>query len=1061
MRRLFFAFVLLASLNPSLSAVEVRFGRTPDLSPDGKLIAFSYLGDIWVVDAAGGQARHLTMHEKHEMNPIFSPDGKKIAFSSNRHGSYDVYVVGVEGGRPTRLTHDSAEDHPTDWSPDGAHVLFASNRGTDFPSRVELYRVPATGGMAVQVSAYEGRDGSYAPTGDKIAYVRGPGAWYRMGYRGSSNDDIWLSDADGRNNRLITRFVGQDHAPMWAADGKALYYVSEYHGTANIVRQEVNPDGDALTVAAPVQVTFHKENGVRKARIGAGGNAIVYECGADLCHVNLKDGKSRKLKIEVHADDKTNLDRIQTFSSGATEFAISRDEKHIAFVVQGEIFLMPRNGGKAKQFTDHPAFDHGVAWAPDSKKILFLSDRGGFEDVWALESDDPDHPELVQAHRFKATQVTHTPETEMGLSFAPDGKLIAFLRSGRLVTANPDGTAEKIVVEAGAGQVFDYEWSPDGQWLCYAKTDPSFASELYIVPAGGPTADNPIRNVTRFATYNGGVTWSKTGNRIAFVSQRKKSTNSAYVIALHKPAVAGAPAAKEFDWEDIHLRVKQPSSMAISQCAISNDGTKIAFRSTEGGDDLWVASVDGSQVTRVTTGNQKPTQIQWSRFFSGQIFFRDGSGQIKTATQSGISGGTSVAAIPFQARMTVKQDEVFREMFEQSWRALYDNFYDPAFHGADWNRIRDKYRELVRHCVLKEDLYALVYLMLGELNASHLGISGNLGSADQTTADLGILFDDRHRGPGLKVAEILKNGPADRRGLKLAVGDIILAIDGTDVDGTTDLARLLNDKVNETLSLRVTSNPNEPRHNRRIELQGAARASVAGLMYERWTQSNALRVGELSKGRLGYIHIPNMQESGVDRFLRQLYSDNFDKDGLVLDLRFNGGGHTHETILNYLLGKEHTLFSQRNGTQGFVLNHGDRKWTRPLVCLINNRSFSDAEIFPHAFRAHGLGKLVGQPTGAHVIGTRQITLIDGSTFRTPRIGVRTHKGVNMEKEGVVPDVIVEVHPDNLAKGEDAQLDRAVEVLAHDVELWRKSRQPVAGQPRETPPGTPGAEAAPR
>jgi tricorn protease len=232
-------------------------------------------------------------------------------------------------------------------------------------------------------------------------------------------------------------------------------------------------------------------------------------------------------------------------------------------------------------------------------------------------------------------------------------------------------------------------------------------------------------------------------------------------------------------------------------------------------------------------------------------------------------------------------------------------------------------------------------------------------------------------------------------------------------------------------------------------------------MYERWTQSNALRVGELSKGRLGYIHIPNMQESGVDRFLRQLYSDNFDKDGLVLDLRFNGGGHTHETILNYLLGKEHTLFSQRNGTQGFVLNHGDRKWTRPLVCLINNRSFSDAEIFPHAFRAHGLGKLVGQPTGAHVIGTRQITLIDGSTFRTPRIGVRTHKGVNMEKEGVVPDVIVEVHPDNLAKGEDAQLDRAVEVLAHDVELWRKSRQPVAGQPRETPPGTPGAEAAPR
>jgi len=1056
------ATVVFISMASAARAEPVRFARTPDISPDGKTIAFSYLGDIWLVDAAGGSARHLTMHEKHDYNPIFSPDGKHIAFSSNRHGSYDVFVVPVQGGRPTRLTFDSADDHPTGWSPDGQRILFASARGADYPARVDLYTVPMTGGQAKRVSAYEGRDGSYSPKGDLIAYVRGPGSWYRKGYRGSSNDDIWICTADGSDNRLVTQFKGQNHAPMWSGDGRSLFYVSEQFGNpANIVRMELSldaatPPSPPLTrgglggVTAPQQITFQKDDAVRRAKISGNGQWLVYECGADLWVHSLKDGKGRKLNIDVNADDKTNLDKITTFTANTTEYALAHDEKHIAFVVQGEIFLVARTGGKAKRLTEHPAFDHGVAWSPDSKKMLFLSDRGGHDNIWLLEPDDPEHPEFTQAHRFKAKQLTKTPRSEMGVNFSPDGKRISFLRAGKLITMNPDGTDEKVVLEGG--QVFDYEWSPDSQWICVAKSDASFASELYIIPATGPTKENPARNITRFATYNGGVTWSKTNNRIAFISQRRRNVNSAFVISLQKPLAPNTPASKDIDWEDMHLRVRQPSPMTIGECAISNDGTRIAFRANQDGDDLWVANVDGSQVTRITTGSAKPTQIQWSRFFGSQVYFRDGAGNIKTANVAGPLGVANVAVIPFQARMTVKQDELFQEIFEQSWRALSDNFYDAAFHGADWNKIRAKYRPLVKHCVLKEDLYSLIYLMLGELNASHVGISGNLGNPDQTTADLGLLFDHTHKGPGLRIAAILKGGPADQRGLNLKAGDLVLAIDGTEIADKIDVATLLNDKVKEMIGLQVTSNPIDPRSKRRVEIQGIARQGAtgvtsAGLLYERWAAANTKRVHELSKGTLGYIHIPNMQEPGLDRFLRLLYSDNFDKDGIVLDVRFNGGGFTHESILNYLLGKEHTLFSQRDGSQGFVLNFGDRKWTKPLVCLMNNRSYSDAEIFPHAFRAHGLGKLVGQATGGHVIGTREIQLIDGSSFRIPRIGVRTNKGVNMEKEGVIPDVAVEVHPDALARGEDAQLEKSVEVLLHDVELWRKSRGNIAGQPR--------------
>jgi tricorn protease len=1044
----------------------IRFGRTPDISPDGKLVAFSYLGDVWIVEAIGGVARPVTMHEKHDMMPVFSPDGRKLAFSSNRHGSYDVFVVSIQGGRPTRLTFDSADDFVTGWSPDGKYILFSSSRSTSFPFSYELFKVPVSGGRVERISIMDGREGVYSPSGDEIAYVRGPGAWYRKGYRGSSNDDIWICNADGHNNRQLTSFNGQDNSPMWCADGRTLCYVSETFGTpANIVRQEIaSPKGAPLTVKSPPQqLTFHKEDGVRRARISASGEWIVYECGADLWVVSARGGTTRKLAIEVHADDKVNPERTVTFTSGASEFAPSYDERHIAFAVHGSLFLMPRSGGKATRLTEGPHYDHSIAWAPDSQKIAFLSDRGGQDDVWLLESDDPEHRALDKAHKFKVKQLTSTPEAESGLNFSPDGKRISFLRAGKLVTMNPDGSDVKVVVDQGT--VIDYEWSPDSKRLCYARMDGSFASELYIIPATGATAAEPARNVTRYATFNAGVTWSRTGGKLAFISERRGQSQSLFVLSLQKPAIAGTtPPAAEIDWEDIHLRAQQPTPMTVMEGAISNDGSKVAFRSLQNGDDLWVASSDGRDVTRITTGNQRPTQIQWSRTMSSLVYFKDGNGQIHMVSAS---SAANLPAVPFKAKMTVRRDEEFAEMFEQSWRALRDNFYDANFHGANWNAIRDKYRPLVTHVALKEDLYHLIYLMLGELNASHLGIRGMLGAAEETTADLGLILDDSYRGPGLRIAEVLKRGPADRRGINLKPGDFILSIDRTALTERTNISELLNGKVGEAVELEVVTPaagsavpPADPKSRRRVEIQGTNRTQISALMYDRWVENNAQVVAKLSDGKLGYIHIPSMDNDGLDRFVRALYSDNFDKEAIVLDVRYNGGGFTHDRVLNYLGGKEHTFFHQRNGGQGLVLRAGDRKWTKPLVLLINNRSYSDAEIFPNAFRTLGLGKLVGQPTGAHVIGTMQVRLIDGSEFRLPRTGVFTVRGVNMEKEGVTPDFVVEQPPDELARGIDPQLVKAVDVLKADVIAWKQARSGVAANPADAAAPTPVLQPAP-
>jgi tricorn protease len=422
-------------------------------------------------------------------------------------------------------------------------------------------------------------------------------------------------------------------------------------------------------------------------------------------------------------------------------------------------------------------------------------------------------------------------------------------------------------------------------------------------------------------------------------------------------------------------------------------------------------------------------------------------------------------------KLTVRSDEEFAEMFDQTWRYLAENFYDPKFHGHDWDAVRAKYRPLVKYVAMKEDLYALLYLMMGELNASHLGVAGTGIVPEEQTADLGLVWDEAYRGKGLKVLDVLKRGPADQRGLNLKAGEYVLAIDGVEITEATDLSKLLNGKVGETVELQVAADANaEPKARRRLSIQGGSRNNqlrdgavvegVRDLMYDRWVENNTRRVSELSRGKLGYIHIPSMDEAGLERFLRSLYSDNFDKEAIMLDVRYNGGGTTHDQVLNYLTGHGHTLFRERDGREGPVVEAQDRKWNKPLVLLINNRSYSDAEVFPSAFHTLGLGKLVGEPTGGYVIGTGEVQLIDGSRLRIPRIGVYTPAGVDMDKEGVRPDVLVEPHPDQLAKGEDAQLAKAVEVLQADVAEWKKKNAPsVAIQPNLLKP-IPSAPAAP-
>jgi tricorn protease len=1047
------AATLLAS--PAVGQEPIRFARTPDISPDGKTVAFSYLGDIWTVEAIGGVARPVTMHEAHDINPVFSPDGKWIAFSSNRFGQYDAFVVPAVGGKPKRLTFDSAPDMVTGWTPDGKGVVFTSPRSTAFPSAGECFVVPVDGGAERKLPLFEAKEAHFAPAGNLVAFVRGPGSWYRRGYRGSSNDDIWVSGADGKNPKQVTNFDGQDSYPMFAPDARKLYYVTENGsktGCANVVCQEIGSDG--TPVGQPRRLTTHADDTVRRARVSGNGEWVVYECGGDLWVTNARGTPApRKLAVEVNADDKSNTERTVTYTRDATEYALSPDESHAVLVIHGQLFLTKvPNGGKATRLTDTAFADSNPSWSPDGKKVLFASDRSGHSDLYLLESDDPEHPDLTRANKFKTTRLTDAPSEEIGATFSPKGDRIAFIREGKLWLMKPDGSAQKVLV--AAQKVLDYDWSPDGKYLAFCRMDGSFAAEAYVAAADG---GGPPVNISRHATWNSDITWSQTNGKIAFVGQRR-GAYAMEVVSLQKPVADGSPKppAEQIDWDDLHLRVERPTNTQADAGAISPDGSQVAFRSFTNGDDLWVANTNGSSVSRMTTGNQAPAGIRWAKKSSGLVYFLNGGGELRYV-RAGFSFGapSEPGKVPFAARMTVRQTEEFAEMFAQSWRALADNFYDTRHHGADWDAVRNKYLPLVEHTATREDLYALVSMMLGELNASHLGIGGRMPSPDEMTADLGLIFDDAYRGPGLKVQEVLKRGPADKRGLDIKPGDVVLSIDRVELTDKVNVSKLLNNKVNETVQLEVAGDPKDAKTKRKVEVVAISRDDPRGrpiaaperrdatkLMYDRWVERNADAVAKASGGRVGYIHIPSMDDAGLDAFVRALYSDHFDKDAVVIDVRFNGGGFTHDQVLNYLAGKEHTFFKQRDGGEGLVLRATDRKWTKPMVVMTNNRSYSDAEIFPHAFRALGLGKVVGQATGGNVIGTGSARLIDGSSFRIPRIGVFTNKGVNMEKQGVQPDVVVEVTPDDWARGTDGQLLKAVDVVAADVREWKKTK--IAG-----------------
>lgn len=1056
--------VFLAIARTSLG-IEAAVPRHPAPSPDGSRIAFSWQGDLWLLPIEGGEARRLTAHAATERYPVWSRDGSMLAFASDRYGNLDVFVMPVDGSAPPqRITHTSVSDIPFDFTPDGTAVLFSSRRASSVRFMPELFTVPVAGGTPSLAQEAAGRSGVYSPDGETVAFVRGGSRPTRRGYRGSGNRDLWARTSGGF--RRLTDFGGDDDAPSWIAD-RSLVFLSARSGRKNVFRLDLDT-GEAT------QLTFHEGSDVRLPRASANGSIVAYEFEDGIWTVSPTASKDpQRLHIEVPPDLVVNPVVRHADHSDAEDLAVSSDGKLAAFVVHGDVFVTEITSKEDQEIAEPITVrvtatqerEQEPRFSPDGASLAFASASAGSLDLYSARPADPDVGWL-ESFEFPVTRLTDLAGDERSPRFSPDGTRIAFIANrGDLLVADTDGGDQRVLLQHW--DTPDFRWSPDGRWIAYSIEDMDANAEIWIVSAEGGAP----YNVSRHPDYDVAPRWSPDGRRLVWLSRRHADTFDVWGVWLaladdersaadwlklwkssdddrakkkedegsdesageDEPTASPATVTIDFDrlWERGHAITDLRDDEGPA--SISPDGKTIAFTAAHQGErDLYKVRWDGENLERLTTGDEQPTHVVFNS--SGEtLTYLDGKGVIKRVGLDATAGDP----VPFTARYDVDLREERRVVFEQVWRALDHHFYDPGFHGVDWAAVREVYRPWALEASCEADFADVVNTMLGELNASHMGYYDRSGSdGGETTGFFGAFFDPSQRGPGLAVREVLPDSPAARQDVALRTGERVLAINGHEIVETTDIDALMVDTVGQRVPLRILGADGA---ERTAVVTPIAFAELRELRYQEWVRERRRLVDAWSGGRLGYIHIQGMDMPSFEEFERSLFAAADGREGLIIDVRFNGGGSTTDYLMAVLMVQRHAYTVPRGADPTRRAYPTAERlplaaWTRPAITLCNEESYSNAEIFPYAFQTLGRGKVVGVPTFGAVISTGATTLVNGAFVRLPMRGwyVAT-TGVNMENNGIVPDVIVEQPPDqDFAADEDTQLQRAVEQLLHDL-----------------------------
>jgi len=1085
----------LSALVMILAASSFAFGREAKLVRyphyhNGRIV-FSYLGDVWTADESGQNIQRLTVNRARDVYARFSPDGKWIAFSSDRNGNLDVYIIPAEGGAAKQLTVHSADDTVLGWRPDSRAVLFSSNRGEDFAG--QLYLISVDGGLPTRAGTDMGVQAAYSPDGKRLAYNPRAQAYWRKFYRGSNQSDVIVMDVSTKKFSQLTDFDGHDSWPMWGNDG-SIYFVSDRDGNGLTNIWRVSADGSKTE-----RITSFKSGDVRWPSASSDGRTIVFEHDFGIWKLDVNSRKATPIQLNIAAETQENLTEVQSFSSQADDFDLAPSSRRVAFSIHGEIFTAPVEEGDLKQLTDGAARDRNVSYGPDGKTIAFISDRSGREEIYVIAADgagearqitdidtlklgyrwSPDSKEIAfttSDGKMRKVDVATKKVVELDSSnygsisapvWSPDGKWLGYSKSDItrtsdiyvIASSGSEKDAHKITFDSNSD--VNPVFAADGRKLFFQRIEASGGNtpnsvQIYSVALERLERD-PDDAEERAETETSAMPAEPGAEGAAGAAGPRRMPSER----------RGAPRETKMDWAGMKRRTRQITRMPfpVSSYTVGPDSRSIVFVTSE---PAGLASVpvvysvqdDGKRLTRILSG-QPPSEeggqggggggfgggiseLNISR--DGRTLFFSERDAIYSAPLPASPAGSSAAAagagaprseaarrrINFNVRVRVDRPAEWAEMFDDAWRTMKYRFYDAKMHGTDWDAMRAKYRPLVDYVGDRQELLNIVNEMIGELNASHTGAAppprGQAGGV--STGHLGVELEADSAAGRYKVAYVYENGPADKDWVRVGAGNYLIAINGKQVKAGDNYWQLLNNRLNRKSEVTFNNKPSdEGAWVTRIETISSG--AYAQLRYERWVKERRQKVDELSGGRVGYLHIQAMNQPSLRKFEKEIREFR-NKEALVIDQRWNGGGNIEQELLAILVQRQYQIWQPR-GTE--ATGRPFAGFFGPKIVLQNWRSASNAEMFPAGFRALGLGKVVGTPTAGAVIGTGSYSLIDGSTVRTPGVGVflADAKRTNMENNGVQPDMLVDNTPADTLAGRDRQLEVAVEELMKQLQ----------------------------
>ncbi len=996
--------------------------QDPALSPDGQTIVFSWQGDLWSVPAAGGHATRLTVHGADETFPVWAPDGKSITFASNRFGNLDLFRMAPDGSGLTRLSWESSDEYPTAISADGSVVYGYTNAF----GRLNVFSLRAGGDLVPHTTHFLEMFYNPSPGPEGKVYMAGGGSaghWRKPGHNGANTSEIWVADGSApfRNFKKLTTNEAVDNFPVYSTG--RIFFVSNRSGAPNV--WAMNADG-----SQPRMLTNFSDGTIRFLSVSADGKTAAFQKDSAIWTLKTESRTAAPLNITAPADSRRDPYVTKTITTGFSGWSVSPNGKWGVVVAGGDLFLTTERGGATRRLTTNVRPDTRPTWLDDDR-ILYneVTDQGRRR------------LNVVTRDGQISTWYEEAGEDLTGHSLSPDGKTVVFVRGLRYLCARPvEGGETKVLSEGNylegvfGGQ--PYTWSPDGQYLAVSLTRQR-GVELQLVPLKG---GSPVV-VGAIGKDAGTPVFSADGKYLVFsavegnnYSEIRNGTTTLEAFRLVPEPVTFDEDALEGEaarTENAPVQVKvEPNGLRQRRRVLLPEGAQ-GYTPHPTANFVW-GNVDG-QFSAINIERGGATPVAGITGPASVAFV--------TKTKAYVSQGGRLLAInlangavsPISVSCEQRVDQAAEEqaLFEEIWWTMARGYYDRNFHGKDWDGIRREFEPRVKHATSRADFYALMGEMMERLDSSHLGATAPRDPAAPTgertnTAWLGVSFEPA----GLVarryiVDSVMPGSPASHPDMELMKGDRIVSVNGTALGGDMTLAQLLDGRTGRKVMLKVE------RGGRTVDvaIKPASRALMNGLAYDAWVQWSKREVDRLSNGRLGYIHIEGMDEPSLATFLTEIQTDLNGKEGLVVDVRFNGGGYTSHIILNIMRKEPWLIRTNPDSPLRFSENnYRGNALEMPAVAMTNQYSFSNAEIFSEGFQAMKLGPVVGERTGGGVIGTYSMSMWDGGSIRMPASGAYTVDMENLERNGRRPTVEVLYDPNLWLQGRDAQLERAVQEL---------------------------------